>query len=223
MYVALMAIVLAQPAPAMRDYPQAPPIKTKDAVKGEWPERLLHWRAQSVKYNRALMTQRVFNRNMYDVTYRYLSEPKWRFPGGLAEIDGWKSELRAYIPNDYQEFSGPLDVLNSFNNYQTERSIQRRFPNGTYFIDALYNANNGNLFEIRLREKVDGEWESDVLYRSAKDRPLGYAPVKIAACAECHNQAGTGGYSSGLVPGGDGTLSYPMSFEKTPVGPWFSH
>lgn len=216
MYAALIAMVLMQPAPAVRDYPQAPPVKEPKA--GEWPERLLSWRNNSVKYDRALVTQRVFNRNMYDVTPRYLSEAKWRFPGGLSEIDGWRSELRAFIPRPYTEFSGPLDVLNSFNNYQTERSIQRRFPNGTYFIDALYNTRNGNLFEIRLREKLGGEWESDVLYRSAKDRPAGYTPVKLAACAECHSQAGTGGYNSGLVPGGDGTLSYPMSFEKMPIG-----
>ena len=79
-------------------------------------------------------------------------------------------------------------------------------PDGTVFVDVLSNA-DGRVFEQRVREKDGGEWKSYVHYRDRSAYPKGYAGLKGQTCIECHQQAGTGGYGVGLVPGGDGVIS----------------
>ena len=75
------------------------------------------------------------------------------------------------------------------------------------FIDAL--SYEGKPFEIRQREKKNGRWDSSILFRDKAARPPGYTGLKLA-CSTCHDEAGTGGYGVGLVPGGDGVLSDPF-------------
>jgi hypothetical protein len=125
----------------------------------------------------------------------------------MEGIKGWKSDLYRYVPYEPDHWIGDISVLNSFNNFQKNRGHLRSYPDGTEFHDVL--SKDDVVFEHRIREKVNGKWESYVAYKNVDARPEGYTGL-TQSCASCHEKAGTGGYAVGLVPGGDTVLSDPF-------------
>lgn len=188
------------------------PVDDDLIAAGRWPERLLHWKTNATQYLPAQLTQRTFNKGIIEPVSRKAIEEKYQVPGHMVGVTGWRSELYAHIPGGHTEFVGPLQVLNGFTptSSQEEYSLQRRFPDGTYFLDALYGKGNA-LTELRLRTLTDGLWESDVIYRNKAAWPTGYKGTPTTAeCAACHSEAGSGKYGVGLVPGGHNVLSLPL-------------
>lgn len=118
-----------------------------------------------------------------------------------------------------QAWVGLTPVKNSYGHYQSERALHRRYPDGTRFDEVLVNTETDEVFEHRIREKHDGKWLSDIIFRNPKARPEGYEPVSLSQCAGCHNEAGTGKYADGLVPGGDGVLSDPLPWHLISMDP----
>jgi hypothetical protein len=133
-------------------------------------------------------------------------ESKWHQPGGMEGVQGWRSELYKYVAGG-QAWVGDIAVWNG-SNFQNNRGHKRLYGDGTVFVDAL--TYQGKPFEIRRRTKKNGRWESDVIFRDKAAYPPGYAGLKGQTCSSCHDEAGTGGYAVGLVPGGDGVLSDPF-------------
>jgi hypothetical protein len=142
-------------------------------------------------------------------------DPKWHRSGGMTAT--MKFTSRKYKSGGKPVYSlGGISVKNSLNAFQTERGILRVYPVGARFDDVLLN-DDGVVFEHRTRVKdADGKWRSKIIYRDEDANPKGYAGLG-ESCASCHNQAASGGYSSGLVPGGDGVLSDPLDWSI--VGP----
>lgn len=142
-----------------------------------------------------------------------MKDRRWHQPGGLEGLTGWRADKYRTLPKGgrVRAWIGNVPVLNSFNVYQYNRGIQRQYPDGTRFDEVLKNA-DGEVFEHRVREKHDGKWLNDIIYRNPKARPEGYEPVSLTQCASCHSEAGTGKYADGLVPGGDGVLSDPLDW-----------
>lgn len=135
---------------------------------------------------------------------------KWQASGGLLGIKGWVSEKYKYVPEGGWSWVGDIQVLNGLNSYQNNRGIKRSYPDGTIFHDVLRN-DAGVVFEHRVRSKNGGMWKSEVVHRDAAARPAGYTGLKVS-CASCHVQAASGGYATGLVPGGDTVLSDPLDW-----------
>lgn len=178
---------------------------------------------EAVIYQPARFTQRVFNRNQTQAISRAALEEKWQVPGGLAGIHGWRSTL--YKMPGYAPTQGRYDVslhignfwmnpgggfvLDSNGNkkpsYQTEMAYIREYPDGAWFADVLRN-DAGEVFEVRTAEKFKGEWHRDS-FKLKATRPVGYVRPSMEQCAECHKQAGSGGYAVGWVPGGDEIIS----------------
>lgn len=130
---------------------------------------------------------------------------KWQVPGGMEGVSGWRSDLYRYVPNRKQ-YIGMVAVFNG-NNDQFEQGHKREYADGTQFHDVL--SYKGKVFEHRVAEKRGGQWERFVAYKDTSARPLGYFGLR-QSCISCHSEAGTGGYASGLVPGGDTILSDPL-------------
>jgi hypothetical protein len=135
---------------------------------------------------------------------------KWHVSGGMVGVKGWTSDKYKYLPATVTHWVGNISVLNSLGYYQQNRGVRRSYPDGTEFHDVLRNA-DGVVFEHRTRKKMNGVWDSQVVYRDVAARPAGYFGLK-QSCASCHNEAGTGGYAVGLVPGGDTVLSDPLDW-----------
>ena len=145
-------------------------------------------------------------------------ESKWHGSGGLVGIKGWRSEKWKYLPTEPSHWVGDIAVRNSFNSYQNNRGIKRSYPNGTEFHDVLRN-DAGLVFEHRVRTKDSGRWSSQIVYRDVSSRPYGYVGLK-QSCASCHDEAGTGGYAVGLVPGGDTVISDPLDWNVAQSRLW---
>jgi hypothetical protein len=186
----------------------------------------------AVGYESARYTQEIATTNdiprITPFPIRRMSDTRWHQPGGLLGVprELWRAEKYRTLPSDmdvgYRVLRSP--VLNSFGFYQQELSIRRAYPDGTRFDEVLVNAETDRVFEHRVREKHDGEWYSDVVYRDVKQRPRGYQPVSVEKCASCHDEAGTGKYAEGMVPGGDGVLSDPLDWSSvrgTPAQYWY--
>lgn len=141
-----------------------------------------------------------------------MSNTDWHQSGGIRGLKGVTSEK--YSLRAGKSWWTPLPVTNSYGNTQHERGIVRVYDDGSRFDDVLWY--KGRVFEHRTRTKVDGKWTNTVTYRDESAAPPGYKPVKLAECATCHNKAGTGGYSEGLVPGGDTVLSDPLDWSVVP-------
>lgn len=141
-----------------------------------------------------------------------LLEKKWHGSGGMEGISGWKSEKWKWIPpgSQVKSWVGDIMVLNSFRSRQPNRGIKRSYPEGTEFHDVLMN-DKGIVFEHRVRRKVGGEWQNEIVHKDADAWPVGYSGLKLS-CNACHGQAGSGSYGVGLVPGGDGVLSDPLDW-----------
>lgn len=135
-------------------------------------------------------------------------EAKWHVPGGLAGINGWVSELWSWAPR--RTWVGNIPVLNSYGHFQQNRGWKVSYEPGTEFLDVLKNKASGEVFEVRKAMKTDKGWQRFVTYRRAEHRPAGYHGPKGLNCKSCHDEAGSGGYATGLVPGGDTVLSMPF-------------
>lgn len=135
---------------------------------------------------------------------------KWHQSGGMDGIKGFHSDKYRLLPSPAVYRIDDIQVLNSFGYYQANRGIVRSYPSGTRFDDVL--SYKGKVFEHRMREKVDGVWKSRTLFKDEKARPPGYTGLTVS-CASCHDEAGTGGYAVGLVPGGDTVLSDPLDWD----------
>lgn len=179
-----------------------------DDSHGLWPSTLER-PIGLVRYKPARFTQRIYNQG--EVTERIQRsglEEKWNVPGGMAGLSGWKSEVYRFVPSPPKVWRGGILVKNSLpppDGWQWERGWKREYPDGTYFADVL--SANGVFFEVRYREKIGGRWSNFVAYKNVAARPAGYHGLTMQACTECHNQAGSGSYGVGLVPGGDETIS----------------
>lgn len=167
------------------------------------------------EYKATVWTQNISVLDGYDrIAWARITdlEAKWHGSGGLVKLKGWRSDKYRYIPvPGVKHWVGDIQVLNSLGYYQANRGILRSYPDGTRFDDVLTNTQTGKVFEHRTRTKVNGRWRSTVPYADGSQRPQGYEGLR-QSCASCHNQAGSGGYAVGLVPGGDGVLSDPLDW-----------
>lgn len=151
------------------------------------------------------------------VPVRDLPDRRWHRSGGLLGVKAGQFSSRKYRSGGRPTYAvKPVPVTNSLGYVQHELGLTRTYPDGARFDDVLTNA-AGVVFEHRVREKAAGRWTSRVEHRDAAARPDGYAGL-TEACASCHNEAGTGGYAAGLVPGGDTVLSDPMDWAAVPKG-----
>lgn len=172
----------------------------------------------AVEYKSDGWTQSVFTFYSTDRVIRPIKieklEAKWQQSGGMEGIKGVVSRKYKTLPSPVVQrldfvtvkFKDSAGVEQS----QKELGIVRSYPDGTRFDDMLYF--NDILFEHRVRQKKDGVWDSFVESREILARPEGYNGLKVS-CASCHNQAGTGIYGAGMVPGGDTVLSDPFDWE----------
>ena len=189
-----------------------PTADDDDSGRGPWPVSL-PFPAEAERYRPAKLTQSIFQYvgagpQIQRVNRREL-KMEWQVPGGMEGIQGWRSDLYRYVPAGWmRSWQAKLPVVNSSGDTQYELGWTRAYPDGTYFIDALSNA-DGQPFEVRMREKIDGKWYSYIAFKDASARPTGYHGL-TRSCASCHSQAGSGGYGVGLVPGGDTVLSDPL-------------
>lgn len=164
------------------------------------------------RYTPSTVTQRIAVTNSRDTIQQAPIrdlESKWHGSGGMVGLTGWKSEK---FKNQTVSVSriADISVLNGLGYFQNNRGIVRTYPDGTRFDDVLSN-DQGDVFEHRTREKQDGRWKSQILFSNESARPKGYTGLSVA-CSSCHNQAGTGGYATGLIPGGDTVLSDPLDW-----------
>lgn len=138
-------------------------------------------------------------------------DSKWHQSGGMLGIKGYKSVKFKTLPSPPTQKLDFIPVGNGPKSFQNELGIVRSYADGSRFDDVLYNS-NGVVFEHRVREKIKGRWISRIEYREILARPEGYDGLKTS-CASCHDEAGTGPYGEGLVPGGDTVLSDPFDWE----------
>lgn len=134
-------------------------------------------------------------------------ESHWRVPGGMDSVSGWRSDLWKYEPSPARIDVGTIFVRNSLGYMQLNRGYRRAYADGTWFVDVL--SNDGVIFEVRIAEKDNGRWSRYVAYKNRPARSEAYSGLSVK-CAACHDQAGSGGYAVGLVPGGDTIISDPF-------------
>ncbi|QJW98723.1 hypothetical protein [Frigoriglobus tundricola] len=175
--------------------------------------------AGAVAYAPARVTQSISVLNDRDhieaVAIAALEDTRWHQPGGLGGVDRslYRSETYRTLPAQgrVRTWVGDIGVKNSFGFVQQNRGIRRAYPVGTRFDEVLVNAKTGKAFEQRTREKAADGWLSTVAFADEEERPAGYTGLKVS-CSSCHNEAGTGKYAAGLVPGGDTVLSDPLDW-----------
>jgi hypothetical protein len=196
---------------ASKPIPKVEPIADdKPLAAGPWQKV---W-DKATTFARAKYTQSIFKLNDAPTIWRVNRdrlESHWHQSGGMDGVARhlYKSEIRKYLPAAPVVEQRLIGVLNSFGYYQNEYGWTRKYPNGTAFIDRLSNPKTGKDFEVRVREKKNGEWKSAVAFSDPSERPAGYHGLK-QSCSFCHDQAGSGGYGVGLVPGGDTIISDPF-------------
>lgn len=163
-------------------------------------------------YNKAKFTQEIAvtnDRDRITPVPRTKLEAKWQISGGfedhLASGKVTSQQYKNDIASKPKVWVGDISVKNSLGYFQDNRGWKRQYSDGSKFLDVL--SIDGNIFEIRQRVKVNGDWKSTIEY-SNDFKPKDYR--KGLSCSSCHDEAGTGGYASGLVPGGDGVLSDPF-------------
>lgn len=197
---AIAFLLLAGP-PLQAPVPPQAPILT-------WPSPLPR-PAGSKPYRGDLRTQASFIVDSADVIEKAWMKPgsKWAIGGGMEGIDGVEGRKYKLIPPGMEAKVGTIQVKNSFGHWQDGRALVRSYPDGTRFDEILLH--QGKVFEHRVRQKENGKWKSFVAYKDESARPPGYAGLK-QSCASCHEQAGTGLYDQGMVPGGDTVISDPL-------------
>lgn len=187
--------------------PQAPPVR-------QWGSPL-PFPEGATRYVSETFTQSIVVLNDADsirrVRIRDLRDKRWHTSGGMEGLS-FRSEKYRTIPVGEKVRVGiaNISVKNSLGSFQNNRGVVRTYPIGTRFDDLLFN-DEGDLFEHRTREKTEKGWRSFAPYRNEEARPKGYTGLKVS-CASCHEEAGSGEYGEGLVPGGDTVLSDPMEW-----------
>lgn len=191
---------IPQQAPPVADLlPQAPPTRL---FPPDLPDG-------SEKYEPTRWTQSIYVLSGHDTIDRVPTnrlDSKWHQSGGMAGINGVTSEKYRLLPEAPREWIGTIQVWNG-SNYQPNRGLLRTYADGTRFDDVL--SYRGQVFEHRTREKRGGRWSAKVIYSDHDARPPGYNGLQ-QTCASCHDEAGSGGYATGLVPGSDETISDPL-------------
>lgn len=228
--VSAIAITLAATTLVMAIPPQAPPLmqapmvppEFKDVYDPEIPKA-------ASSYDSAKWTQSISVLNSggidYDIIKPFkiaeMEDKRWHQAGGMQGIKGWSAKRYRLLPSPVTYRVEDIEIENSIPTGKTKpdgtpehfrqknRGIVRVYPDRTRFDELLYNGDK--LFEHRVREKVDGQWESRVAYKDVESRPEGYTGLKVS-CSSCHSEAGTGKYNEGLVPGGDTVLSDPLDW-----------
>lgn len=205
--------------------------------------------AGAVRYEPATHTQALSqNRGVGDFAFRRVTAPvpitsmpntDWHQSGGMRGLKDVTSEkyrtggaaASKYAPitiknglvrtadgridlKKEQAEAMKLRIVEEFT--QKEYGIVRTYPDGVRFDDVLKY--KGVVFEHRVREKKNGVWSSRVVFEDKDARPPGYTGLKVT-CASCHDQAGSGGYAEGLVPGGDTVFSDPLDWGVVPKQP----
>lgn len=158
-------------------------------------------------YQTARYTQEIAvtnNRDRITPIHRRNLETRWQVPGGLDGLTGWTSQL--FRSASGRRFVADIPVWNG-SNYQNNRGWKRRYDDGTVFADVL--STDAGVFEVRVAEKQNGEWQRYVAYSDVSKAPIGYRRLSSADCRKCHAEAGTGNYAAPLVPGGDTVFSDP--------------
>lgn len=203
--------------------PQAPEIVAQAPLPPQAPEvRLWHSPVPCPpgmeEYAAATETQEIAVTDGRDrisrVAIRRL-EGKWHQSGGMEGVQGFRSKKFRLLPRPVKTVVGRVQVKFRASNGRMQTTenwgLKRTYPNGTRFDDVLSN-DDGQVFEHRTRYKDnDGHWIEEVAYENPDARPQGYVGLKVS-CASCHDQAGTGEYGVGLVPGGDTVLSDPLDW-----------
>lgn len=182
-----------------------PDVDTKAA--GQWPRT-----PKGERYVRAKFTQEIAVTNGRD---RITAVPRshlqaWtHHSGGMEGVQNFRSEVYRQVPGEALPYVANLGVLNSFGYIQYNRGWVRSYPDGTRFDDVLSNEKTGRVFEHRVAFKDRGVWTRKVVFSDVSQRPVGYSGLK-QSCSSCHDQAGTGGYATGMIPGADTILSDPF-------------
>lgn len=164
--------------------------------------------AEMEPYTRAQNTQLLFNRTERQIVSRSVLKAKWNIPGGLEGVHGWKSRSFRLLTKPPVEYLGTIYVLNSFGYRQPEQGWKRSYHIGDCFVEEL--STDTGPFELRVSEKRANGWEFYVAWSDPSARPIGYRRPTRKQCLACHNEAGTGSYNAGLVPGGDHVFSDPF-------------
>jgi hypothetical protein len=140
----------------------------------------------------------------------------WAAPGGLHEVSGWGSRVGIAIPDGkkIQIWRERVEVPLSS---RPLPKVRWSYPDGTVLADVLFTREA--VFELRLREKVQGKWKSTVPFRDLDAAPKGYTgPGK--RCAECHDQAGSQLQYGISLRGSDGAFSPAPLVEGTLMPDW---
>lgn len=156
------------------------------------------------------------DRDVIDPVHRSKLEKKWQVPGGMEHVAGWRVDKYRHVPAAPAAWIGNIQVKNSLGYFQANRGLLRSYADGTRFDEVLTNAETGKMFEHRVAVKESGRWKRFVQESDAAERPAGYTGLKVS-CASCHNQAGTGEYGVGLVPGGDTVISDELPWQLVGV------
>lgn len=173
-----------------------------------WPVGLLDDMEQ---YASTKVTQQSFNRSgngAHQWVSRTTLDAKWNVPGGLVGITGWTSTLYRGRSNkvkvSYDRWE-PKTWVNDDGSIWGSEFVYKRTYATAVFADVLRYS--GKVFEVRIAEKHDGQWQRYIAYKNRAARPLGYHPLRSSDCASCHQQAGSGVYAGARVPGGDTIIS----------------
>lgn len=185
---------------------------TASAVEPWQPD---NW-SRYTRYKRAEYTQAIAHysdgRLSIEKVPRSSLERKYQVPGGLEHATAWRSDIYRLAKAPEQPLR-PIPVLNSFGNYQHEQGYYRAWRDGSRFVDVLTNTATGRVFEVRVAIKGrdrPGEWHRFVDFRDVSQQPPGYRRVRSSECRSCHDEAGSGKYGLGLVPGSDTVISHPF-------------
>lgn len=193
-------MVRREPAPFLR--PGEVALPDVDLTDGRLPSFL----QELEPYETARRTQISFRRwtGYIGSVERSRLVIKWQVPGGMDSVHGWSSRLYRNVANVPTHL-----VRQDPDDGNSAVTWSRSYPDGAVFADILRN-DVGQVFEVRVAEKADGEWSRFVAYKDVGARPVGYVPPTSRQCAECHAGAGRGEYAGPVNPGADGVLSDPL-------------
>lgn len=125
----------------------------------------------------------------------------WAVPGGLHKSVGWNHTTGIYLPSQPKVWSEKLPIKNG----GKITGLKWEYPDGTVTADMLTHL--GKVFELRVRSKVDGKWESSVVFRDKLVRPT-YFVGAGKVCSECHDKAGSSLQYGIVLRGSDTVFSY---------------
>lgn len=185
---------------------------------GPWPESLPVFHGMT-RYRSTRFTQAIYTLNHVPFISRVTRTQlpiEWQVPCGMDYVKGWRADLYRAIPDGYlRQWQALLPVSNQFGYIQYERGYTRSYPDKTFFVLAMSNA-DGKPFEIRVREKQGGNWQSYIAWKDVASRPAGYCGL-VKKCNDCHSKAGTGRFGEPMISGADTVFSDPFDFNRVEV------